>query len=69
MAPVAHALRDRGLTPTLLFTGQHPLDPAEFDLELYLAVRLNCPGEEEPHGHVRRVRDAVLPCCSNHGRT
>ena len=63
LAPVAHALRDRGLPPTLVLTGQHSsLDPAEFGLEHYPAVRLGCAGEEDPHRHVQAVTAAMLPC-------
>ena len=62
LAPVAHALRDSGLPPTLVLTGQHfALDPAEFGLELYPAVRLDCPGEEDPNRHVQAVIAAMLP--------
>jgi UDP-N-acetylglucosamine 2-epimerase (non-hydrolysing) len=50
------------LPPTLVLTGQHlSLDPAEFGLELYPAVRLGCPGEEDPNRHVQAVTAAVLP--------
>ena len=62
MAPVAHALRDCGLPPTLVLTGQHfTLDPAEFGLELYPAIGLGCPGEEDPNKHVQAVIAAMLP--------
>jgi len=62
LAPVAHALRDCGLPPTLTFTDQHVgLDPAEFGMEAYPAVHLGCPGELDPHGHVQLVTDALLP--------
>ncbi|MEA3058047.1 MAG: hypothetical protein QOF34_862 [Sphingomonadales bacterium] len=62
LAPVAQALAARGLQPSLILTGQHPdLDPREFDLENHPAVRLACPGEKDPHRHVRRVTAAVLP--------
>lgn len=65
LAPVAHALRDRGLPPTLVLTGQHlTLDPAEFGLEPYPAVRLGCPGEEDPNRHVQAVTAAMLPLLS-----
>jgi UDP-N-acetylglucosamine 2-epimerase (non-hydrolysing) len=61
MAPVAHALRDCALSPTLVFTDQHlGLNPAEFGLEPYPAVRLGCPGEEDPHRHVQQVYAAML---------
>jgi UDP-N-acetylglucosamine 2-epimerase (non-hydrolysing) len=62
LAPVADALRDRGLPPTLVVTGQHPgLDPAEFRLAAYPAVHLGCPGEEDPDRHVQSVEAAMLP--------
>lgn len=62
MAPVAHALRNCGLPPTLLFTDQHPgLNPVEFGIEAYPSVRLGCPGETDPHRHVRVVMAALLP--------
>jgi UDP-N-acetylglucosamine 2-epimerase (non-hydrolysing) len=65
LAPVAHALRDCALPPTLVLTDQHPaLDPAEFGLEAYPAVRLGCPGEDDPHRHVQSVTAAVLPLLS-----
>jgi UDP-N-acetylglucosamine 2-epimerase (non-hydrolysing) len=48
-----------------VLTGQHPtLDPAEFGLEAYPAVRLGCPGEEDPHRHVQMVTAAMLPLLS-----
>src|SRR5438270_3579966 len=62
LAPVAHALRDCGLPPTLVLTGQHPgLEAQEFGLAAYPAVHLGCPGEEDPHRHVRMVTAATLP--------
>ena len=65
LAPLAHALRDRGLPPTLILTGQHlTLDPGEFGLELYPAVPLGCPGEEDPNRHVQAVTAAMLPLLS-----
>jgi UDP-N-acetylglucosamine 2-epimerase (non-hydrolysing) len=62
LAPVAHALRDCGLPPTLTLTDQHlGLDPAEFGMEAYPTVHLGCPGEVDPHRHVQVVTDALLP--------
>jgi UDP-N-acetylglucosamine 2-epimerase (non-hydrolysing) len=53
------------LPPTLVLTDQHAaLDPAEFGLEAYPAVRLGCPGEENPHRHVRMATAAMLPLLS-----
>jgi UDP-N-acetylglucosamine 2-epimerase (non-hydrolysing) len=61
LAPVAHALRDCGFPPTLVLTGQHAgLETHEFGLEAYPAVHLGCPGEEDPHQHVRTVTAATL---------
>jgi UDP-N-acetylglucosamine 2-epimerase (non-hydrolysing) len=61
MAPVAHALAARGIGPNLVLTGQHPqLRLDEFGLERFRAVRLDCPGEEDPHRHVRIVTRSVL---------
>ena len=52
----------RGLTPTLVFTGQHPgLDPADFALDRFHRVDLDCPGEEDPHAHVAAVSRAFQP--------
>ena len=62
MAPVAHALAERGLEPSLVLTGQHPrLDPRDFGLDPYPVERLGCPGVEDPHRHVRAVTAALLP--------
>jgi len=44
-----------------VLTGQHPrLDPEEFGLGAFPAERLDCPGEENPHRHVRAVTAALL---------
>ena len=49
------------MSPSLIFTGQHPaLQPAEFRLESYPAVHLGCPGEDDPHRHVQIVTAAML---------
>jgi UDP-N-acetylglucosamine 2-epimerase (non-hydrolysing) len=65
LASVAAALNNRGLSPTLIFTGQHPkLDPADYRLDSYASVRLDCPGQQDPHAHVGAVSKAmaaVLP--------
>ena len=66
MAPVARGLIARGGWPTLVLTGQHPhLDPREFALGDFDVVRLGCPGEEDPHAHVRKVAQALLPLLSD----
>ena len=60
--PVAAALVERGLAPTLVLTGQHAsLDPGDFGLGGFPADRLCCPGEEDPHKHVGAVTTALLP--------
>lgn len=62
MAPVAHALVDRGIFPTLVLTGQHPrLDPQQFGLGEFALEPLNCPGDADPHRHVGAVTAALLP--------
>ncbi len=58
---MARALTARGLAPTLVFTGQHALDPTQFGLDAFSHVALACPGEEDPHAHVRAVTAALLP--------
>ena len=53
--------------PTIIFTGQHPLDPADYQLEAFPSVRLECPGQDNPHSHVQAVTravQAVLPSLS-----
>ena len=60
-APVARALRSRGLTPLLVLTGQQQLDAAELGLAGLSQLRLHCPGRPDPHRHVREVTAAVLP--------
>jgi len=62
LRPVARALEARGVTPRLIFTGQHQrLDPREFGLDGFPSVDLACPGREDPHDHVRAVTLAILP--------
>jgi UDP-N-acetylglucosamine 2-epimerase (non-hydrolysing) len=47
--------------PSLILTGQHiDLDPADHGLGAYSATRLNCPGAQDPHAHVKSVAAAVL---------
>lgn len=60
LAPVAHALAARGLCPSLVVTGQHPsLEPGDFGLGGFVAERLHCPGQEDPHRHVQSVAGAI----------
>jgi UDP-N-acetylglucosamine 2-epimerase (non-hydrolysing) len=62
MAPVMHALAARGARQTLVLTGQHPqLKADEFGLAGYPSVHLGCPGEQDPHRHVRSITAALLP--------
>ena len=62
MTPVARALRARGVTARLIFTGQHEaLDAPEFGLDGFPSISLGCPGREDPHDHVRAVTIAILP--------
>lgn len=66
LAPVAHALAQRGLPPALILTGQHPLvDLGDFGLHDFACVRLGCPGEDDPDSHVRTVAAAVTPLLRN----
>jgi UDP-N-acetylglucosamine 2-epimerase (non-hydrolysing) len=59
---VARALGERGIAPSLILTGQHAdLEPAAFDLAGFPVMRLDCPGEEDPHVHVGKVTAALLP--------
>jgi UDP-N-acetylglucosamine 2-epimerase (non-hydrolysing) len=61
LAPVAKALAKRGLTPSLIVTGQHPaLEPSDFGLGEFAVESLGCAGQEDPHRHVRAVTAALL---------
>ena len=45
-----------------MLTGQHPdLDSEAFELGGMQIHRLDCPGEEDPHRHVRAVTATLLP--------
>jgi UDP-N-acetylglucosamine 2-epimerase (non-hydrolysing) len=61
MRPVARALSAEGVVPTLIFTGQHQLKSDEFGLRGYPSVQLGCPGQHDPHAHVKAVTRALLP--------
>lgn len=50
-----------------MFTGQHPVDPVDYRLEAYPAVRLDCPAGGDPHAHAGAVAEAVLPLLSETG--
>jgi UDP-N-acetylglucosamine 2-epimerase (non-hydrolysing) len=61
LAPVVHALAERGFTPSLILTGQHPrLDLHQFGLGAFATDLLHCRGEEDPHRHVAAVADAMV---------
>ncbi|MEO6580303.1 MAG: UDP-N-acetylglucosamine 2-epimerase (non-hydrolyzing) [Sphingomicrobium sp.] len=55
LAPVAFALAAQQCRPRIIFTGQHPLDPAEHGLDGFEAVRLTCPGQRNPMAHADHV--------------
>jgi UDP-N-acetylglucosamine 2-epimerase (non-hydrolysing) len=59
LAPVAAALSGTGLVPRLLFTGQHPLAPADHGLADYDRISLACPGEPNPMVHADAVARAM----------
>ena len=62
LAPLAHALTERGILSKLIFTGQHPsLDPDDFGLSGFTVEHLHRPGEQDPHRHVGAVTTALLP--------
>jgi len=66
MQPVAHALRNCGVSPTLVFTAQHAaLDPAAFGLDCFPRIDLRCAGRENPHLHVQDVTQAMSPLLRN----
>lgn len=61
MAPVAHALAECGLSPSLVLTGQHPrLELTDFGLDAFAVECLHCPGEVDPHRHVAAVAESLL---------
>jgi UDP-N-acetylglucosamine 2-epimerase (non-hydrolysing) len=50
------------LAPAIILTGQHPgLNLREHGLSGYPALRLGCPGREDPNLHVADVADALTP--------
>ena len=62
LAPVAHALDERGSKPSIILSGQHPkLHLEDFGLQDFGVECLECPGQEDPHRHVRAVTAALLP--------
>jgi UDP-N-acetylglucosamine 2-epimerase (non-hydrolysing) len=65
MRPVARALSANGVVPALIFTGQHQLKRDEFGLGGYPGLQLGCPGQRNPHAHVKTVTRALLPLLSD----
>jgi len=59
LAPVAAALIGAGLIPRLLFTGQHPLDPADHGLAGFEQMTLDCRGKRNPLAHSDAVARAM----------
>jgi UDP-N-acetylglucosamine 2-epimerase (non-hydrolysing) len=60
LAPLAHALRSRDLSPLLVLTGQHSqLDPSAFGLGSVTALRLRCPSKGDPRLHAEAVASAL----------
>lgn len=60
LAPVARALQARGLDCCLILTGQHDgLDPADFGLAEFAALRLGCIGQTNPYAHAVAVERAL----------
>lgn len=65
LAPIAFALSAQGLHPRLLFTGQHPLDPADYGLEPFDRIALGCPGKRNPFAHSDAVAKAMAAVLSD----
>lgn len=60
LGPVAHAFADRGETPRLLVTGQHPgLELDDHQLQGFAATPAHCPGQPDPMLHADLVRAAL----------
>lgn len=49
------------MRPRVVFTGQQALNAEAFGLEQFQHLHLGCPGQENPHLHVRNVTEALLP--------
>jgi UDP-N-acetylglucosamine 2-epimerase (non-hydrolysing) len=59
---VFNALVERGLAPCVVLTGQHPeIELADHGFDDPREMRLNCPGEIDPHRHVAMVVEALGP--------
>ena len=53
-------LAARGLAPRIVLTGQQALDLGAYGLDRLAELRLGCPGQENPHLHVRDVTRSLL---------
>ena len=65
LAPVAAALAQAGRPPRLVFTGQHPIDPADHGLAAFERVTLDCPGKRNPLAHSEAVAHAMASVLAN----
>ncbi len=63
LSPVAQALREAGLDPTLILTGQHP----DLDFDGFETVRLRVPGMADPRAHAHAVARAIEPLLRDRG--
>ena len=61
LSPVIRALAAHGLDASLIFTGQQRLDPDDFGLDACPHIRLDCPGQPNPHAHVQSVTSELMP--------
>lgn len=60
MAPVARALAAAGVPQRLILTGQHPLDPHLYRVEMFERIVLECPAGGDPFAHADAVQHMVL---------
>jgi UDP-N-acetylglucosamine 2-epimerase (non-hydrolysing) len=69
LAPLARALRARGLAPLIALTGQHAqLDPGAFGLGGYPIRRLRCASQGDPRLHAESVARALAPALHGSSR-
>lgn len=62
LAPLAKSLANRGTTPLIILTGQHPqLRPADFGLSVLPVAELGCAGLADPYRHVGLVARSISP--------
>ena len=65
MEPVARALAAAGAALRIVFSGQHPLDPADYGLEDIDNIRLHCASLGAPFAHSERLSHMVLALCTD----